>query len=839
MGVVVGPSSGPTPRGILEGAALAVFLLDDRGKIVGTLGDAYALTGLDDARLIGHTPAEVLQRAPAGKTDLRQIEERMARGTASPHAALVAIDVAAHARIDAAALEHERETRLMFRQVPVATWATDRELRITHWLGRVEHRLGIPEPTIVGMTVQQFARTPDPADPAVLHHLEALRGKSASFRYQLRDRWYEIHVDPLRDEAGVIIGCVAAALDVTDRTAAEQRLVASEALLAQSQQLAHVGSWQWDFGRGSMTWSDELYRICGLDRATFVPSYKGLCDRIISADLPRFEAVVSSALRSSGPFALQLQIARPDGMRRTLHTSVIVIADEAQRPVKMIGACLDLTEWADTQRKLERSISLLEATIESTADGILVVDLAGNVVALNRRFSLLWNIPLELAERRDERALLAYVLDQLEEPEVFLRGVRALYSCPDEERLDVLRFKDGRVFERYSRPQRVEGVVAGRVWSFRDVSERERLLRHAVFLADAGRLLTTLDADQALESVAQLAVPVVGDACAVDLVDLGIPRRIVAVARNPSVPAPSQPSLQVLAGGSHLRETEVANEIAVPILAVGRVVGVITVVVTAPRRFTRVELELVEEVARRGAVALENTRLYRAAREEVKAREEFLAVAAHEIRGPVASIRLAVQALDKQLAPASKLIGVIEREERRLTQLVDELLDVGRMQAGKLQFVFEPVDLGALVREIGARMASELARAGSTLTIRTEGSTIGSWDRLRLDQAVVNLLTNAIKFGLGRPIEISVTGTERSVVLEVTDQGVGIRRDMQRLIFEPFERAVPARHYGGLGLGLYIVRTIVTGLGGKLTLRSEEGAGSTFTIVLPRQGVPA
>jgi PAS domain S-box-containing protein len=833
---VVGPSSGPTPRGILDGAALAVFLLDDDGKIVGTLGDAYALTGLDDAELIGQTPAEVLQHAAPGQPDLRQIEERVARSSASTRAALVAVDVAAHARIDAVAREHERETRLMFRQVPVATWATDRELRITHWLGRVEHRLGIPEPHIVGMTVQQFARTPDPADPAVLHHIQALRGKSTSFRYQLRDRWYEIHVDPLRDEVGAIIGCVAAALDVTDRIAAEQQLVASEALLAQSQQLAHVGSWQWDFGRGSMTWSDELYRICGVDPSTFVPSYKGLCDRVAPEDLPRFEATVSSALRSTGPFALELQIVRSDGTRRTLHTNVIVIADEAQRPVKMIGACLDLSEWADTQRKLERSISLLEATIESTADGILVVDLAGKVVAYNRRYATLWNIPPELVAQRDDASLLAYVLDQVEEPEAFLGGVRALYTRLEAESLDVVRFKDGRVFERYSRPQRVDGTVAGRVWSFRDVSERDRLLRHAVFLADAGRLLTTLDADQALASVAQLAVPVLGDACAVDLVENGAPRRIVAAARKPGVPTPAAPTPQILAGTSHVRELDGAHEIAVPIVAVGRVVGAITAVVVAPRRFTRAELELVEEVARRGAVALENTRLYRAARDEVKAREEFMAVAAHEIRGPVASIRLAVQALDKQLAPAGKLIGVIEREERRLTQLVDELLDVGRMQAGKLQFVFEPVDLGALAREIGARMASELARAGSTLEIRTEGPTTGTWDRLRLDQAIGNLLTNAIKFGLGRPIELTVTGTEHSVVLEVTDHGVGIRRDLQRSIFEPFERAVPARHYGGLGLGLYIVRTIVTGLGGSLTVRSEEGAGSTFTIALPRQG---
>lgn len=739
---------------------------------------------------------------------------------------------------DAAAREHEREMRLMFRQVPVATWATDRELRITHWLGRVEERLGIPEPSIVGMTVQQFARTPDPADPAVLHHLEALRGQSATFRYQLRDRWYDVHVAPLRDETDLIIGTIAAALDVTDRVAAETRVSESEALLAQSQALAHVGSWQWDFARGTMTWSEELYRICGVDRATFVPSYKSLCDRIAPDDLPRFEATVSAALRTPGPCALELHIVRPDGAVRTLHTNVIVVADDGQRPIKMIGANLDLTEWSETKRKLERSLSVLEATFESTADGILVVDLAGKVIAYNRRFAALWHLPRELLEQRDDAALLAYVIDQLEEPEAFLHGVRSLYARLDAESLDTLRFKDGRVFERYSRPQRVEGVVAGRVWSFRDVSERERFLRNAMFLADAGRLLSNLDAEQALASVAQLAVPALADACAVDLIENGVIRRVTEIARRASVPAPSALGPQVLNGDARLHDAEGTAEIAVPLLAVGRVVGAITVVAKAPRRFAHDDLELVEEVARRAAVAVENTRLYRSARDEARAREEFLAVAAHEIRGPVASIRLATQALDKQLAPPAKLIGVIDREERRLTRLVDELLDLGRMQTGRLQFVFEPVDLAELVRDVGARLASEVARSGSVLDIHTEGPSTGRWDRLRLEQAVANLLSNAIKFGLGRPIEVRVTGGAHGVTLAITDHGVGIRRDMQRAIFEPFERAVPARHYGGLGLGLYIVRTIVDGLGGTLTVHSEEGQGSTFTIELPVGGLP-
>src|SRR5205085_6699672 len=154
------------------------------------------------------------------------------------------------------------------------------------------------------------------------------------------------------------------------------------------------------------------------------------------------------------------------------------------------------------------------ATIESTADGLLVVDRGGKVVAFNQRFVEMWRIPPELAGRGDDDALLASVVDGLEEPQAFLGRVREMYSHPEMESVDAVRFKDGRVYERYSRPQRLGGEVVGRVWSFRDVTEREGLLRRALFFADASRLLASLDVESALEGVARLSVPYVGDECA-------------------------------------------------------------------------------------------------------------------------------------------------------------------------------------------------------------------------------------------------------------------------------------------------------------------------------------
>ncbi len=134
----------------------------------------------------------------------------------------------------------------------------------------------------------------------------------------------------------------------------------------------------------------------------------------------------------------------------------------------------EITERKGAQEEVEKSLSLLRATIESTADGILVVNDEGKMVGLNQRFIDMWRIPESIVASKNDNQALAYVLDQLKDPEGFLGKVRELYSQPDTESFDALEFKDGRLFERYSRPQRIGERVVGRVWSFRDVTERKR-----------------------------------------------------------------------------------------------------------------------------------------------------------------------------------------------------------------------------------------------------------------------------------------------------------------------------------------------------------------------------
>jgi signal transduction histidine kinase len=216
-------------------------------------------------------------------------------------------------------------------------------------------------------------------------------------------------------------------------------------------------------------------------------------------------------------------------------------------------------------------------------------------------------------------------------------------------------------------------------------------------------------------------------------------------------------------------------------------------------------------------------------------------VASHELRTPLTSLKLELSNLgrvaqrNQGVVPAERLsekLGKIEGQADRLHRLINELLDVSRISSGRLELELDPVDLTQLAVEVGARFQDEAARAGSELAINAPAPVIGRWDRNRLEQVITNMITNALKYGRGRPVHITVEGGA-CARLTVSDQGVGIAPEDQRRIFDRFERASSSRNFGGIGLGLWIVREIVNALGGKVGVESALGSGSTFTVELP------
>lgn len=725
---------------------------------------------------------------------------------------------------------------LVFRQVPGTVWAVDRDLSFTYATGRLVDAAGIDAGRLIGTAVQDFLGTRDPADPGIAHHLAALAGEPQSFEYRYRDRWYAVQIEPMAGPDGAIVGCVGAAFDVTERRDGAARLALSERRLSEAQQTAHIGSFDWDIAADAVTWTDELHRIYGLEPGRFAGTVEAFLAKVHPGDLELTQRVVREARQRGGPFEYDHRIVRADGSSRSLHTRGEVFKDAAGNAVRLLGSCWDVTELTEATASRERLLSLLRATIEATADGILVVDRERRVVVRNRRFLDLWKIPSALADCQDEAALLGFVRDQLENPEEFLAEVEQIYASPETESTGQIRCSDGRIFERYSAPQRIGDAVVGRVWSFRDISERERLLRSALFLSDATRLLASLEVEQALDGVARIALPYMGDGCAIDIFGAGGPRRLVAISRDPRTPMSPELHPSVLGGQSLIYQVGPISYLGVPLLMKDNLAGAITFCGSAHRRYQARDLEVAEELARRAALALDNARLYRRAQEALRARDEFLSVAAHEIRGPVTAIHLAAQTIKKgkvrpEALPA--MLAVVEREDRRLSQFVDELLDLGRVREGRLALQYEWVSLGEVVRDVSRRLDVDLIRSRSSLSVVAEENVVGQWDRFRLEQVVNNLLGNAIKFGLGRPIELLIRSRPGRALLTVTDHGIGIEPEVLPRLFRPFERGVSERHYGGLGLGLHIVKTIVEAMRGTVSVESAPHKGTVLTIELP------
>ncbi|WP_224248584.1 PAS domain-containing sensor histidine kinase [Hyalangium gracile] len=419
--------------------------------------------------------------------------------------------------------------------------------------------------------------------------------------------------------------------------------------------------------------------------------------------------------------------------------------------------------------------------------------------------------------------------------------------------------------------------------------EQTRLAeQRATFLALASEVLaSSLDREEILRSLTRLAVPTLGDWCAVDeATSDGKVRRVSAVHLQPERLAQGEafharyPILLDDAGGigkvlrmgtteyvldlsdellertipdpemrRATRELGIKSLISVPLRSRGRTLAALTLCYAdSGRRYTEADVRLAEDLARRAATSLDNGLLYKEAQDAVRARDSFLSIASHELNTPLTSLSLNVQALHRAFQKAAtgadglaqETVGVklhaVQRQISRLAKLIHELLDVSRITSGKLRLEPEEVELTTLARELVPRFADDLTRAECELRLSApESAVVGHWDRLRVEQILQNLLSNAIKYGHGLPIELELTADAQWARVVVRDQGIGISAEDQARLFQRFERLASERHYSGFGLGLWIVRQILDAMGGRIHVRSEPGKGSVFTVELPRR----
>jgi len=229
-------------------------------------------------------------------------------------------------------------------------------------------------------------------------------------------------------------------------------------------------------------------------------------------------------------------------------------------------------------------------------------------------------------------------------------------------------------------------------------------------------------------------------------------------------------------------------------------------------------------------------------REAVRARDDFLSIASHELRTPITTLTLQVDGLSRMLhdgAPAqpekmARRLEITRRQVDRLAALVATLIDVSRITSGNMQLTRSLADLAEVIRSVTERFGEELARSGSTLDLDRQGPIWGNFDVSRIDQVVSNLLSNAIRYGRGKPIVVGARSLGTMARFWVEDQGIGIAPEHQSRIFQRYERAASSTNYAGLGLGLWISRQLVEAMGGMINVRSVADQGSVFTVDVPR-----
>ena len=646
--------------------------------------------------------------------------------------------------------------------------------------------------------------------------------------------------------------------------------------------------------------SEELAGFVQATRAATFERGVGLPGAVWASGEPLWSVDVAGDARfvrgSLGPpkglsTALYFPVRAADGVIAVLEfasKSAVPVDETLLRTMSTLGAQIgQLVDRLSATALARENQELLATTLRSIGDAVIATNTRGTITFINPCAERITGHASAAATGRAINEVFRIVDDasgQMVESPVD-RVLREGVAVTLQNHTQLIRRDGTRVaIDHSGAPIRnAEGELLGVVLVFRDVTEEKRSRHRRNFIAEATAILaSSLDYRSTIANAVRLMVPRLADWCTVDVLgDDGTLSHLAVAHADPSKLAwakeleeryPPNPNAstgatnvvktgkvefvphipeELLTTGARdaehlriIRELGLKSYMCLPLIARGRILGAITLIAAeSGRSYDEADLAMAEDFARRAGVAIDNAMLYQEAQEAIQTRDEFLSIASHELKTPLTSLRLNLQTTirtsqRRELRPDElrAKLEVAERQTARLTKLVNQLLDISRITADRLDLEIEEVDLVAVVREVVTRHTDEAVRAGCTLELASEDRLVGRWDRTRLDQIVTNLLTNAIKYGRGMPVSLRVARVSDAAELEVTDHGIGIAKEHQLRIFERFERATSTRHYGGFGLGLWIVRRIVDAFGGSIAVHSEAGQGSRFVVTLPIGG---
>jgi PAS domain S-box-containing protein len=552
----------------------------------------------------------------------------------------------------------------------------------------------------------------------------------------------------------------------------------------------------------------------------------------------------------------EIVLRKKDGTDFVGSISAIATRDPQGKVRYFDGLIEDISARKQAETGLSESLSMLEATIESTVDGILVVDGKGSMVKYNQRFLDMWGIPKEILTSPEEEPILATVIDQLSDPEGFLKKVIELYDTPERESLDILEFKDGRIFERYSQPQRIGDEIIGRVWSFTDVTDKATAKRNlelekayfeelftnspeAVILAENNGTVRRIN-----KEFSKLFGYSNDEAVGKHVDDLITPMEHRGDARTITEETVSGGIAQL----ETIRHRKNGTEVPVSIIGSPITLGKEQVGVYAIYR----------DISDRIQASREQDRLNEQLAEKNQELQQVVYVTSHDLRSPLVNIHGFSQEIGKSISILKDILdrmdlpdgdrevieimmnedlpealGYIDTSVQKMDSLVKGLLRISKLGTEAIDPV--EIDMQDLITDVVRNVEFRINEKGANIEIGDLPDCVG--DKDQVNQVFSNIVDNALKYlDPERPGRISISGCidGKFSKYSISDNGIGIPEDHVDKVFQIFHR-VARTTISGEGLGLTAVKRILDRNHGMITLESETGTGSTFHIMLPTQ----
>ncbi|MEG4008162.1 PAS domain S-box protein [Microcoleus sp. Pol11C1] len=834
-------------------------------------------------------------------------------------------DITKRKQVEASLREALQKLTSHFENTPLAVIEWDENFRISGWSPAAKKIFGWEKIEVLGKHFSEwkFIYQGDFEEvESAIYSLKKPENRCNVVRNRNYNKWgslvhCEWYNSAFYSDSGQLISVLSLVLDVTERFKFLEVLRQSEERFRIAAESASDLIYEWNIETGIVLWFGHVDEHLEYAKGGF-PRTRAAWNSILHpSDRDRVLAAVDLYLSapdsSAAPFFQEYRVQCQRG--RLLHwiDRGKAVLDKQGNPYKWIGVISDITarkeaeeqrNWAlareqAARRQAEASEQLYRVLAEAIPQIVWTARADGWLDYYNQRWFEYTGLTLE--ETQGWGWQLALHPDDVEDAaETWKTSVETGKTYEVEYRFK--RASDGAYRWHLGRALPVrdaEGKILKWFGTCTDIDDRQRLAQTAYFSAQALALLSSasLDYEKALQGLADLTVPALGDWCCVHLLDADGSIRLQAVAhsdpskvallwqidrRMPLDPQGRHGVAKVLRTGESklypeipqwvieavvpdrelqlvLRsQSQVLSAICVPLIARGRTLGAISLLCgESGRRCGQEDLVLLEDLARDAAVAIDNARLYREAAEANRIKDQFLGTLSHELRTPLNAILGWAQMLrQRQMSAEKTAVGLetIERNARLQTQMIEDLLDVSRIVSGKVCLKLFPVDLVRIVETaVKALTPDAEARGIELVSFCAEGVSLVRGDATRLQQVVWNLLSNAIKFTppSGRvEITLSEDGEPgaaggamlsgpfpvHSVSIVVRDTGIGISKEFLPFVFDRFRQAdsTSTRNYGGLGLGLAIVRHLVELHGGTVWAESPgEGLGSTFGVRLP------